>query len=66
MPLWCIQENECLACQGGCEGFETKRVKMREAREAFWRAVRATPEWRAMEDEWHRCAEDLQFAKLSR
>lgn len=39
MPFWCIQDNECLACRGGCEDYETKREAMRERRASFWRIM---------------------------
>lgn len=41
MPLWCLQDNECLACPGGCEGYETKREVMRVPRAKFWDAMLA-------------------------
>jgi hypothetical protein len=43
MPMWCLQENECLGCTGGCEGYETKREAMAEQRAAYWSAVSNLP-----------------------
>lgn len=39
MTFWCIQDNECLACVGGCVGYEWKREAMRERRADFWRRI---------------------------
>lgn len=38
MPFWCVQNNECLACRGGCVGYWLKYDAMRERRSAFWKA----------------------------
>lgn len=38
MPTFCLQQNECLAGGGGCEGYETKRKQLASARAAYRRA----------------------------
>ena len=53
MPMWCLQSNECIACTGGCVGYESEREAMREARADFWRRVCELPEIKsAMDTTW--------------
>lgn len=52
MPMSCLLDNECLACLGGCEGYERKEDTMREARASYWRAVESLPESRRMREDF--------------
>ncbi len=39
MTRWCLQDNECLACGGGCVGYDSKKEKMKRARKRYWQIV---------------------------
>lgn len=54
MPMWCLMSNECLACVGGCVGYEAKREKMQAARDAYSRAIAELPETKKMNEEFSR------------
>lgn len=67
MPMWCLADNECLACSGGCVGYESKREKMADQRAAYQRAVAAHPDAISAAAEFSRLLdEDLIIRRLLR